>query len=203
MSKYDLYKKYIHKKYIQGDDAALLGRREEYIEKLKELENIFPYVVTSRGTSYIEKFARENNLQKGVDYEKMMEISNNKILFKNQHDEMNFDKFQKKEEWIRTAISNAEELIDKSYSRTLFVKKNNLKASINIVPKQEKFSELLETVIDFYMLNQYDLPNSSDDFIKNLFVINKDKNYFTIFIKDKNEASQLILLIADVAEVIG
>jgi hypothetical protein len=195
-AKEDLIKKQIiadHYRNLLGKDSFV-----EYNNTLAEIIKTWPHESMVISVQYIEKFEKKHNIKNGVDYARF----DSRAFFSSETDRDNFEKFQNSEQWIERTIEDADTIIEHNYSKIIFIKNNKLTASINVVPKHEKFYMMLEAVIDFYILNKYDLPENSKDFIKNIFQIDRTNNYFTILLKDETDAASLITNLSDIAEVV-
>lgn len=191
----EMYLKYIYMYEMYNKD-----HHKETIEKKNKVMKTFPYDSSMYTRKETEEYLKNKGLTKGTNYETIDSLSY--VFFKNKNDKVEFEDFKNLKDWHRKTISNAEDELEKSYSRIVFIKSNKLEASINVMPRKDKCHEMIDAVIGFYILNNYNLPESTSNFVDNMFVINREKNYFTILLRDQNEASQLVLRLSDVAEVI-
>jgi hypothetical protein len=171
------------------------------IDKKNKIMETFPYDSSIYSNMETEEYLKNKAFIKGINYEILDTI--NYVFFKNKNDKTEFEDFKNLKEWQRKTVYDAEDELGKHYSRIVFIKNNKLNASINIMPLKDKWNDMIDTIIGFYILNNYNLPESAANFLDNMFFINKEKNYFTILLRDKNEASQLILKLSEIAEVIS
>jgi hypothetical protein len=89
------------------------------------------------------------------------------------------------------------------YFQALHVAKHGtLKASINFIPKVNKFDELVQEIISFYVSNDYELPGDIGTFKSKYLTLNSLHTYYTVYVKNEEEAALLLLQISDLIDII-
>jgi hypothetical protein len=94
-----------------------------------------------------------------------------------------------------------EKEINKYYIEERFKIKNNLTKSIEFLPKTYKFIDCLKIIMKFYEKNNYDLPENPELFKSNLLVADKNNRKFIVYVRDENEAAQLILELSEFVNI--
>jgi len=86
------------------------------------------------------------------------------------------------------------------YSET-FAIKNKLNFNIDFVPKYNKLSDAVRTIIGFYIKNQYDLPDANV-FKDKLLTKNEVGRCFTVYVRDEEEAAALMLELSEYIDIV-
>lgn len=81
-------------------------------------------------------------------------------------------------------------------------KHGTLKASINFIPKVNKFDAVVQEIISFYVSNNYELPEDIGTFKSKYLTLNSTHTYYTVYVKNEEEAALLLLQISDLIDII-
>src|SRR5882672_382122 len=144
--------------------------------------SLFPEIIIAHGdnSNTIADIIKKYSLIKDVDYMFHIEYDmsgfssataqyrfKNKSYVKEINDELH------RLGYINHCFNNFDKEIIEIYNKEVFLAKNNIKSFINFQPKPHKMTEIVRTIVNFYLNNKYDVTNA-EDFKSNLLTRNEN-----------------------------
>jgi hypothetical protein len=168
-----------------------------------EIRKEYPYSMYMHWHSVgfaFQTVVMSHNLQEHKDYV-LMVGGREEVLIKDQNIFHEIQKIAAKETKLDNVFSSYKDIVDSVYEQEIFKHENDLTTWITFIPKEDKIYEVISKVVQFYVKNNYKMPNATM-FRNSMFMADKNKRKFYVRIRDKTEGAQLLLELGDIVDVI-